>query len=162
MPTSTIVPSPLGPLTLIASADALIGLYFPERGPSVAAGEDAGHAILAQTTQELTAYFAGRLRAFTVPLAPAGTPFQLAAWQALRDIPYAETRSYGEQAVRIGRPRASRAVGAANGANPISFIVPCHRVIGASGSLTGFGGGRPAKQWLLAHEAAQQRLFRST
>jgi methylated-DNA-[protein]-cysteine S-methyltransferase len=154
-----LVPSPIGPLTLVASDEALIGLYFPDRGPPVPAADDPRHPILAQAARELAAYFAGTLRAFTVPLAPEGTPFQQLAWRALRDIPYAETRTYGEQAARIGRPTASRAVGAANGANPISIIVPCHRVIGASGALTGFGGGLPTKQWLLAHEAKQLTLF---
>lgn len=158
---TTIVPSPIGPLRLAASADALVGLWFPERGPAELGVEvpRRRHPILAAAAQELDAYFAGTLRAFTVPLAPAGTPFQQACWLALRDIPYAETRSYGEQAVRIGRPTASRAVGAANGANPISIIVPCHRVIGASGALTGFGGGLPTKQWLLQHESKQGSLF---
>ncbi len=99
-----------------------------------------------------SAYFAGELRQFSLALAPVGTPFQLDVWNALRAIPYGETRSYGELAERIGRPSAVRAVGAANGANPLPIVVPCHRVIGSNGSLTGFGGGLPLKQALLALE----------
>ena len=105
-----------------------------------------------EVVRELTAYFAGELRQFSLPLAPQGTPFQLDVWNALRAIPYGETRSYGELAERIGRPAAVRAVGAANGANPLPIVVPCHRVIGSNGSLTGFGGGIPLKQALLALE----------
>jgi methylated-DNA-[protein]-cysteine S-methyltransferase len=107
---------------------------------------------LRTAVRELEAYFAGELRQFSLPLAPVGTPFQLDVWNALRAIPYGETRSYGELAERIGRPSAVRAVGAANGANPLPIVVPCHRVIGSNGSLTGFGGGLPLKQALLALE----------
>lgn len=107
---------------------------------------------LRSVVRELTAYFAGELREFSLPLAPVGTPFQLDVWNALRAIPYGETRSYGELAERIGRPKAVRAVGAANGANPLPIVVPCHRVIGSNGTLTGFGGGLPLKQALLALE----------
>ena len=107
---------------------------------------------LRSAVRELEAYLAGELRQFSLALAPMGTPFQLDVWNALRAIPYGETRSYGELADRIGRPRAVRAVGAANGANPLPIVVPCHRVIGSNGSLTGFGGGLPLKQALLALE----------
>ena len=107
-----------------------------------------------QAGRELEAYFAHGLRRFTVPLAPMGTPFQHDAWQLLRSIPYGQTVSYGEQARRIGRPRAVRAVAQANGANPITLVVPCHRVIGSDGTLTGYGGGLWRKRWLLAHESA--------
>ncbi|MCA9677318.1 MAG: methylated-DNA--[protein]-cysteine S-methyltransferase, partial [Myxococcales bacterium] len=110
---------------------------------------------------QLAAYLDGARRAFDVPLAPAGTPFQLAVWDALLAIPYGATESYGALARRLGRPHAARAVGAANGQNPISIIVPCHRVIGADGSLTGYGGGLPAKRWLLAHEQGGGPLFAS-
>ena len=152
---STILPSPIGSLTLVASPDALVAIHFPDRGATAGAIATAprGHAILAQAARELDAYFAGAQQRFTVPLAPGGTPFQQQVWTALVAIPFAETRGYGELATTIGRPTASRAVGAANGANPIPIIVPCHRVIGASGALTGFGGGLPTKRWLLAHEA---------
>jgi O-6-methylguanine DNA methyltransferase len=107
----------------------------------------------APVTEALTAYFAGDLRALdAIPTVTGGTDFQRAVWAALRDIPPGETQAYGQLAARLGRPAASRAVGAANGANPVAIIVPCHRVIGASGSLTGFGGGLDRKAWLLAHE----------
>jgi methylated-DNA-[protein]-cysteine S-methyltransferase len=113
---------------------------------------------LRSAVRELEAYFAGELRQFSIPLAPVGTPFQLDVWNALRAIPYGETRSYGQLAERIGRPSAVRAVGAANGANPLPIVVPCHRVIGSNGSLTGFGGGLPLKQALLALERGERRL----
>lgn len=107
---------------------------------------------LHQAIDELQRYFAGDLHAFTCPLDMQGTPFQIAVWQQLLRIPYGESRTYGELACEMGRPAASRAVGAANGSNPIAIIVPCHRVIGSNGSLTGYGGGLPAKAWLLALE----------
>ena len=109
-------------------------------------------AALAPFVEQFAAYFAGRLRRFDLPLAATGTPFQQAVWQALCDIPYGETVSYLQIAEAIGNPRAVRAVGAANGRNPLSIIVPCHRVIGRSGELTGYGGGIPIKRWLLALE----------
>lgn len=150
-----VLPSPIGPLTLVASDDALVAIDFPDRGDGRAALPEAPrrHAVIALAERELAAYFAGTGAAFTVPLAPEGTAFQQACWRALRAIPYAETRTYGEQAALVGKPSAARAVGAANGANPIPIVVPCHRVIGASGALVGFGGGLPTKRWLLAHEA---------
>jgi methylated-DNA-[protein]-cysteine S-methyltransferase len=107
---------------------------------------------LAETVRQLRAYFAGELREFDLPLAPAGTPFQLRVWRELRNIPYGQTISYGELARRVGSPKGSRAVGLANGANPISIVVPCHRVIGSSGKLTGYGGGLENKARLLALE----------
>jgi methylated-DNA-[protein]-cysteine S-methyltransferase len=110
-----------------------------------------------QLTRELREYFAGKRKEFTIELAPKGTPFQLAVWNELLKIPYGRTISYSELAARIGRPAAVRAVGAANGANPIPVIIPCHRVIGANGTLTGYGGGLERKQWLLALEG--ERLF---
>jgi methylated-DNA-[protein]-cysteine S-methyltransferase len=108
--------------------------------------------LLAETERQLGDYFAGRLQAFTVPLDFHGTEFQKAVWAALLTIPFGETRSYGEIARQIGRPSASRAVGAANGRNPISIIAPCHRVLGSNGALTGFAGGLAAKDYLLGHE----------
>ncbi len=107
--------------------------------------------------RQLEAYFAGELTDFSLALAPRGTPFQLSVWQALREIPYGATRSYGELARAIGRPKASRAVGAANGSNPLPIVVPCHRVIGSSGKLTGFGGGLEAKAILLSLEQGEVR-----
>jgi methylated-DNA-[protein]-cysteine S-methyltransferase len=110
-------------------------------------------AALSEARAQLQAYFAGELRGFELPLAAEGTPFQQRVWRALCDIPYGETISYGELARRIGQPAAARAVGLANGQNPIAIVVPCHRVIGANGSLTGYGGGLERKRWLLAHES---------
>lgn len=113
-------------------------------------------AALAPFVEQFAAYFAGRLRRFDLPLAATGTPFQQAVWQALCDIPYGETRSYGDIARAIGKPNAVRAVGAANGRNPLSIIIPCHRVIGQNGSLTGYAGGLPIKQALLTLERASR------
>jgi methylated-DNA-[protein]-cysteine S-methyltransferase len=115
--------------------------------------------VLDEAARQLRAYFAGDLRRFELPLDLAGTEFQVAAWRALADIPYGTTISYGEQARRLGRPRAVRAVGAANGRNPLPIVLPCHRIVGADGSLVGFGGGLSLKRRLLEHEArfAQQR-----
>ena len=112
-----------------------------------------------ETIRQLRAYFAGELEAFDLPLAPQGTPFQLAVWKRLCEIPYGETISYGELARRIGNPNASRAVGLANGSNPIPIVIPCHRVIGSNGKLTGYGGGLPIKEKLLALERRQLRLL---
>jgi O-6-methylguanine DNA methyltransferase len=154
-PTMTMatMDSPLGPLRLYASNGALVGLYMSEHPelPAVSGHED----VLVRTMAQLAEYFAGERREFDLPLALEGTAFQQMVWRALLTIPCGETRSYGQQAALIGRPHASRAVGAANGANPISIIVPCHRVIGANGTLTGYGGGLPAKRWLLGHERSR-------
>lgn len=127
------------------------------RSGPVRSGENA---LTRQLGRELEEYFAGRRHDFGIPLDPVGTPFQAKVWKALLDIPYGKTRSYGEQARQIGRPTAFRAVAAANGQNKISVIIPCHRVVGSDGSLTGYGGGLPRKQWLLALEsgAAGQQL----
>jgi AraC family transcriptional regulator, regulatory protein of adaptative response / methylated-DNA-[protein]-cysteine methyltransferase len=159
----TRILTPLGPMLAAATRDALSLLEFTDRrmlatqlkrlrkklgGVPVL----ASNAILDRTQQEMDEYFAGRLRAFTVPLAPAGTDFQKRAWEMLTRIPYGTTRSYGEQAVIIGQPTATRAVARANGDNPIAIIVPCHRVVGADGKLTGYGGGLWRKRWLLDHE----------
>ncbi len=152
----TTMDSPVGDLLLVGGRDALTHLIFQggkkarSPAPEWRREPDTFHQARAQ----LRAYFAGELRTFDLPLAPSGTPFQLLVWEELRAIPYGRTRSYGEMAKRIGRPAASRAVGAANGANPLAILVPCHRVIGGNGSLTGFGGGLPAKQTLLDLEQA--------
>jgi methylated-DNA-[protein]-cysteine S-methyltransferase len=143
-----IIDSPVGPLTLAERDGALARLSFGAHGR-----HGAPTPLLARATEQLSEYFAGERRGFDLPLAPTGTDFQLACWRALAEIPYGETRSYGEQAVRIGKPESIRAVGAANGANPIAIILPCHRVIGADGSLTGFGGGLETKRRLLDLEA---------
>jgi methylated-DNA-[protein]-cysteine S-methyltransferase len=150
-----MISSPIGPLRLVARDGLLAQLDLPPHDHPVAATEAPPRErdVLAHAAAQLAEYFAGERRAFDLPLAPRGTAFQEHVWRALQDIPFGETRSYGEQARAIGRPAASRAVGAANGRNPIAIIVPCHRVIGADGSLTGFGGGLPAKRWLLDHEA---------
>lgn len=149
--------APFGEMTLYASRDALVGVSFPGQGPPASirlasVGETKAGGVLDHAVRELQEYFAGARRDFTIPLAPVGTSFQLAAWEALRRIPFGESRSYGWQAQALGKPKAARAVGAANGRNPLSIVVPCHRVIGADGSLTGFGGGLDTKRWLLEHE----------
>jgi methylated-DNA-[protein]-cysteine S-methyltransferase len=143
-----IIDSPVGPLTLAERDGALARLSFGAHGR-----HGAPTPLLARATEQLNEYFAGERRGFDLPLAPTGTDFQLTCWRALAEIPYGETRSYGEQAVRIGKPESIRAVGAANGANPIAIILPCHRVIGADGSLVGFGGGLETKRRLLDLEA---------
>jgi methylated-DNA-[protein]-cysteine S-methyltransferase len=143
--------SPVGLLTLVSDGGSLISLHFEGWNPPVGAilGLDP---VLAAAARQLDAYFDGHLRAFDLPLAPMGTPFQQRVWAALRDIPFGETRSYGQLAKAIAKPSAMRAVGAANGRNPIAIFVPCHRVIGADGSLTGFGGGIERKKFLLSLE----------
>jgi methylated-DNA-[protein]-cysteine S-methyltransferase len=145
--------SPLGPLRLVADGAALAAVELPNHdGPPIAAGTAP---VLDEAARQLAAYFAGRLTRFALPLAPRGTPFQHQVWRALAEIPHGATQTYGELARAIGRPTASRAVGAANGHNPLAIIVPCHRVIGAGGALTGYAGGIEAKRWLLAHEAVR-------
>jgi len=159
---------PVGELVLTASDVGLTGIYFPtsRHGPPRVEREDwveddgrgAAGAILARACQQLQEYFAGTRTAFDVPLAVSGTTFEQRVWELLRAIPYGTTTSYGALAHRLGDPRATRAVGAANGKNPIPIIVPCHRVVGARGELTGFGGGIDRKRWLLEHEGALMRL----
>ncbi|TWF82945.1 methylated-DNA--[protein]-cysteine S-methyltransferase [Kitasatospora viridis] len=166
MKVHTVIDSPCGPLTLVAEDGALTGLYMTDqrhRPDQSGFGPRAdGEPVFALAADQLAAYFAGELREFELPLAPHGTPFQQRVWEQLRRIPYGETRSYGELALALGAPNASRAVGLANGRNPIGVIVPCHRVVGADGSLTGYGGGLPRKRMLLALEGADRpddRLF---
>lgn len=147
--------SPIGRLMLTSDGAALTGLYMePSRKTQSTDGwsEDAAVPPLAAALRQLTEYFAGTRREFDLPLRLRGTEFQKRVWQELTEIPYGQTWSYGELAKRINNPSASRAVGLANGRNPISILVPCHRVIGADGSLTGYGGGLERKRWLLAHE----------
>ncbi len=160
---ATTMPSPVGPLTLVASDAGLRSVLWPADDHKVDPGDEVGHAqvvdaddhpILVVARRQLNEYFAGDRTEFDVALDPLGTPFQRSAWTALRSIPYGETISYGEQAERMGDKRKARAVGAANGKNPLSIVVPCHRVVGADGSLTGFAGGVETKAWLLAHESA--------
>ncbi|HUS27074.1 MAG TPA: methylated-DNA--[protein]-cysteine S-methyltransferase [Kofleriaceae bacterium] len=144
--------SPLGTLRLYADGDELTAVSLPCDAAAVA--NECSTPVLDLARAQLTEYFAGTRRAFELPLAPRGTGFQQIVWRALTTIRYGETWSYGQLARVIGRPAASRAVGAANGRNPLAIIVPCHRVIGANGTLTGYAGGLPAKKWLLQHEVA--------
>jgi methylated-DNA-[protein]-cysteine S-methyltransferase len=147
--------SPIGRLLLTSDGTALTGLYMePSRKAQSTDGStlDVAVAPLAAAVRQLTEYFAGTRREFDLPLRFQGTVFQTRVWRELTEIPYGQTWSYGELARRIDNPSASRAVGLANGRNPISILVPCHRVIGADGSLTGYGGGLERKRWLLAHE----------
>ena len=148
----TSMDSPIGELTLTGDGRALTGVYMERPGgpnPEWMRDDDG----LAEARRQMEAYFAGALTSFDLPLAPRGTPFQEQVWGALRSIPYGKTASYRDIAVQVGNPTAVRAVGAANGRNPIAIIVPCHRVIGADGSLTGYGGGMERKRWLLDLEA---------
>jgi methylated-DNA-[protein]-cysteine S-methyltransferase len=153
--------SPIGVLALVADDGALRGLFFEngKHGGPPSDAQPGTNAIVDATRKQLDAYFAGRGKTFDLPLAPDGTDFQKRVWRALATIPFGETRSYGEVAAMIGAPRASRAVGAANGRNAIPVIVPCHRVIGADGSLTGFGGGMERKRFLLALEGGEPALL---
>lgn len=157
----TQIESPVGPLLLAADDAGLREILFvngrtPARpGPSWKKDK----APLQETIRQLRAYFSGQLEDFELPLAPQGTPFQLKVWQRLCEIKYGQTISYGELARRIGNPNASRAVGLANGSNPIPIVIPCHRVIGSNGKLTGYGGGLPIKEKLLALERKQLTLL---
>ena len=150
----TTIDSPVGPLTLVARDGVLCGLYMVEQrhrpGDEAFGRPDA--TVFAEATEQVQEYFAGRRTGFDVPMAFIGTEFQQRVWRALRHIPYGQTRSYGQIAEKIGSPAASRAVGAANGRNPISVIIPCHRVVGSTGHLTGYGGGLERKQLLLDFE----------
>ena len=148
------IQSPVGPLRLVATAEALTAIEFASAhgSPPIPPEWERARAPFAEAIRQLGAYFRGALRRFDLPLAPAGTTFQRAVWTALGQIPFGETVSYGALARRIGRPRAVRAVGAANGRNPIPIVIPCHRVIGLDGRLTGYGGGLSVKAALLALE----------
>ncbi len=157
----TQIESPLGPLLLAADETGVRHIEFVN-GRRTARLDPTWHEdprCVQEPVRQLRAYFAGELETFDLPLAPAGTTFQLSVWRRLCEIPYGETISYGELARRLGNPNASRAVGLANGANPIPIVIPCHRVIGSNGKLTGYGGGLPIKEKLLALERRQLRLL---
>lgn len=146
--------SPLGTLRLVASQDALVGVYLPAGRPLCLPGVEPvrSHPVLDRAAEELDQYFRGGRTFFTTPHSATGTEFQKAVWDALATIPFGERRSYAWLAGRVGRPKAFRAVGSANARNALPIFVPCHRVIGADGSLSGYGGGVEAKRWLLEHE----------
>ncbi len=151
------VDSPVGQLLVAAGDDGLRAIEFPRnRHPVKRDGGwvEASHPLIDEVRRQLDDYFAGKRETFDLPLAPRGTPFQLAVWNALLEIPFGDTWTYGDLARHIDQPSAVRAVGAANGRNPIPIIVPCHRVIGSDGTLTGFGGGLPTKEFLLRLEGA--------
>lgn len=151
------MPSPVGVLTLVANDQGLAAILWenddPKRVRLSPLAENPAHPILLEAERQLTDYFAGKLKKFDLKLAFAGTDFQKKVWEALLTIPFGETRSYAQIAIQVGSPKAVRAVGAANGKNPISIVAPCHRVIGSSGKLTGFAGGLPAKELLLRLES---------
>lgn len=155
--------SPLGPLTVAATAEALVRIDFGRTDPAAPTDPEAyattaprAAALLRRAARELEEYFAGERRDFTLPLAPAGTPFQQRVWRALEAIPYGETRTYAQIAAAVGNPRAVRAVGGANHRNPLPVVIPCHRVIGADGSLTGYAGGLERKTLLLGLERTRR------
>jgi len=164
--------SPIGALFLGATPDALVCIDFLDDARedrarqaslarlAAATGQPPvqGGPVTAEAARQLREYFAGARRTFDLPLAPHGTAWQQQVWRALREVAFGETASYARVAARLGRPTASRAVGAANGRNPLPIVVPCHRIIGANGTLTGYAGGLPRKQWLLAHEGARLAL----
>lgn len=158
---TAVIDSPIGPLWLAASDAGLQAIEFEHQRHPVKRGAEwiqAPHPLLTEAARQLDEYFAGARREFSLPLAAEGTEFQRAVWRALAEIPFGATCSYAQIATRLGRPTATRAVGAANGRNPLPIVVPCHRVIGANGALTGFGGGLPVKVWLLDHERPQLSL----
>jgi methylated-DNA-[protein]-cysteine S-methyltransferase len=157
--------TPIGTLLIAGDLDTIRFIGFPKNGKAQHPEPDwrpSARGAVGEAIRQLKEYFAGRRTEFDLPLAPEGTEFQREVWRRLQEIPYGETISYGELARRVGNPNASRAVGAANGSNPIPIIIPCHRVIGANGKLTGFGGGLPTKKALLALEARQLRLPAAT
>jgi methylated-DNA-[protein]-cysteine S-methyltransferase len=157
----TQIESPVGPLLLAADDTGLRSIGFVNGRHSVSPDSawQEGPERLQEPIRQLRAYFAGELETFDLPLAPQGTTFQLSVWRSLCEIPYGQTISYGELARRVGNPNASRAVGLANGSNPIPIVIPCHRVIGSNGKLTGYGGGLPIKEKLLALERRQLHLL---
>jgi methylated-DNA-[protein]-cysteine S-methyltransferase len=156
------MPSPIGDLKLVASETGLVAILWandrPRRVPLTGLVEDDHQKILVETERQLNEYFAGKRNEFSIPLDMRGTPFQQDVWRALRAIPFGNTLTYGEIAKQLGRPTASRAVGAANGRNPVAIVVPCHRVIGSTGKLTGFAGGLDAKAHLLNLETTNPAL----
>jgi methylated-DNA-[protein]-cysteine S-methyltransferase len=149
---------PFGELTVVASDKGVRYITFendahPKSYRNMSVIDDASHPVVARTVAQLHEYIKGTRRTFDVPLDLVGTEFQVQAWNALAKVPYGTTASYAQQAASIGRPKATRAIGAANGRNPVVVVLPCHRIVGADGSLTGFGGGLHVKKWLLDHEA---------
>ncbi len=149
---------PFGELTVVASDKGVRYITFendahPKSYQNMSVIDDASHPVVARTVAQLHEYIKGTRRTFDVPLDLVGTEFQVQAWNALAKVPYGTTASYAQQAASIGRPKATRAIGAANGRNPVVVVLPCHRIVGADGSLTGFGGGLHVKKWLLDHEA---------
>jgi len=161
--TSSVMDSPVGELTIVASNAGLRAVLWPrERDGRVTFEEpvESGeHPVIARTVQQLNEYLQGERQTFDLPLDLVGTDFQKDVWAGLAKIPFGETQSYGELADSLNKPGAARAVGAATGRNPISIVVPCHRLVGASGKLTGFAGGIDSKQWLLTHESGEASLF---
>jgi len=145
------LPSPVGELTICANDDAITAVAFPG-DIATPDNEPQPNELVRRAMDQLQDYFSGQRKGFDLPLNPAGTAFQQSVWQALLTVPYGRTASYGEIAAAIGNAKASRAVGLANGRNPIAIVVPCHRIIGRNGSLTGYGGGLDRKRWLLTHE----------
>ena len=164
------IDSPLGVLTALQRDGALVGLYMTQQrhAPAPQANWIPTDEPFVELRRQLTEYFGGQRKRFDLRLAPQGSPFQNKVWQLLLQIPYGETRSYGQLAEQLGQPGAARAVGLANGRNPIGILIPCHRVVGSQGALTGYGGGLERKRWLLAHEQGEQesgpqrRLFSSS
>ncbi len=158
------VDSPVGKLKLVASEKGLVAILWenddPQRVRLNDLTEDASHPMIQMAEKQIQEYFNGNRKAFSIPLDMRGTSFQKNVWEALLAIPFGETRTYGDLAKKLGAPAASRAVGAANGRNPISIVVPCHRVIGASGKLTGFAGGLETKAHLLGLEGVDRKLFK--
>jgi methylated-DNA-[protein]-cysteine S-methyltransferase len=156
--------SPIGTLTLTVENEVLTGVHMHDQrhAPVLSPAIERNDAALAPFVAQLQAYFAGELTAFELPIQLRGTEFQRRVWASLQEIPYGETISYGELARWVGKPSASRAVGLANGRNPVAIVVPCHRVIGADGSLTGYGGGLERKVWLLEHEGARSPAVAQT
>jgi methylated-DNA-[protein]-cysteine S-methyltransferase len=158
----TYLDTPIGPLLIAGDRETVRHIEFPKNGKArrpEPEWTESARGPVGEAVRQLREYFGGRRTEFDLPMAPEGTQFQRTVWRHLRDIPYGETISYGELARRTGNPKASRAVGAANGANPIPIVIPCHRVIGANGKLTGFGGGLPIKEKLLALESRQLGLL---
>ncbi len=155
------MPSPVGELLLLSDGDSLTGVYMQKQAhwSGMQPHWRRDDTRLRAARSQLRAYFADELKSFDMPLNPQGTEFQIRVWNELLNIPFGETISYGELAQRIGQPNASRAVGLANGRNPISIVVPCHRVVGSNGKLTGYGGGLPRKRWLLDHERGVPRAW---
>jgi methylated-DNA-[protein]-cysteine S-methyltransferase len=158
-----LIGSPIGKLKLVASDKGLVAILWendrPRRVRLSELVEDQLNPVLVETERQIGEYFAGKRKAFSIPLDMRGTRFQKDVWEALLAIPFGETRSYGQLAKQLGNPAATRAVGAANGRNPVSIIVPCHRVIGSSGELTGFAGGLDVKAYLLSLETQGDKLY---